>query len=444
MKRWTSTWAALVVAGFLVVSGTGFAQTPAAPTAPATTTQDKAEQGTPQEHLERADAALKSISPTAASGKAKSQIAELKKRVNALQKLTASNPSGAAAAPTGAKTEKADAKGASKWAAEAAAADKILGELLADTSATGAASATTPTGSNPTGTTGTSPSKATAAVTLDEETKAKLTTARASLTAFATAMSGSAPPPPATTSPSAQPAAASTASPAAATPTAEPATPASPTTPPPTQPATPPAAPAPAPQPTTRGRRHNLRRLLRRPRPAAQPPTQPAQPAEPATPAQPVASTTQAPTDPAAAQPKPDADGAKRALTAARDSLGEVTKLPAAQQLSGEPRTQLTQLIANFNELITTNTEWKASYAKVDANLTALMGAQTADESTTAPAAATAGATSTAGAATSAAGAVGTSGTTTNTLDPGVKAKLAEFRAHLKEFEKAANGSGQK
>jgi len=421
MRRWTSTWSALVVAGFLVVPGTGFAQTPAAPTASATTTQDKAEQGTPQEHLERVGAALNSISPTAANGKAKKQIAELKKRVNGLEKLTANNPSSPAAAPTGAKTEKADAKSGSKWATEAAAADKILGELLADTSATSAASATTPIGSNPTGTTGTSPSKATAAVTLDEETKAKLTTARASLTAFATAMSGSAPQPPATTSPSAQPAAASTASPAAATPTAEPATPASPPT---TQPVTPAAAPAPSPQPTT------------------QPPTQPAEPATPAQP--PLASTTQAPTDPAAAQPKPDADGAKRAMTAARDSLGEVTKLPAAQQLSGEPRTQLTQLVANFNELITTNTEWKASYAKVDANLTALIGAQTADESTTAPAAATAGATGAAGATTSAAGAVGTSGTTTDTLDPSIKAKLAEFRAHLKEFEKAANGSGQK
>ena len=404
MRRWTSTWSALVVAGFLVVPGTGFAQTPAAPTASATTTQDKAEQGTPHEHLERVGAALNSISPTAANGKAKKQIAELKKRVNALEKLTANTPSSPAAAHTGAKTEKADAKNGSKWATEAAAADKILGELLADTSATSAASAPTPIGSNPTGTTGTSPSKATAAVTLDEETKAKLTTARASLTAFATAMSGSAPQPPATTSPSAQPAAVSTASPAAATPTAEPATPASP--------------------------------------PTTQPPTQPAEPATPAQP--PLASTTQAPTDPAAAQPKPDADGAKRAMTAARDSLGEVTKLPAAQQLSGEPRTQLTQLIANFNELITTNTEWKASYAKVDANLTALIGAQTADESTTAPAAATAGATGAAGATTSAAGAVGTSGTTTDTLDPSIKAKLAEFRAHLKEFEKAANGSGQK
>jgi hypothetical protein len=125
-----------------MVPGTGFAQTPAAPTASATTTQDKTEQGTPQEHLQRVDAALNSISPTAASGKAKAQITELKKRVHELEKLTANNPSGAAAAPTGAKTDKADAKSASKWAAEAAAADKILGELLADTSATGAASAT--------------------------------------------------------------------------------------------------------------------------------------------------------------------------------------------------------------------------------------------------------------------------------------------------------------
>ena len=93
MKRWTSTWAALVVAGFLVVPGTGFAQTPAAPTASATTTQDKAEQGTPQEHLQRVDAALNSISPTAASGKAKAQIAELKKRVHELPRASSSTAS---------------------------------------------------------------------------------------------------------------------------------------------------------------------------------------------------------------------------------------------------------------------------------------------------------------------------------------------------------------
>ena len=35
------------------------------------------------------------------------------------------------------------------------------------------------------------------------------------------------------------------------------------------------------------------------------------------------------------------------------------------------------------------------------------------------------------------------SGSITDTLDPGIKAKLAEFRAHKWEYVKAANGSGQ-
>ena len=127
-------------------------------------------------------------------------------------------------------------------------------------------------------------------------------------------------------------------------------------------------------------------------------------------------------------------DAAKQALTAARDTLSQMTQLPAAQQLSGETRTQVSQLISSFNELITTTAEWKASYAKVDANLTSLIGAQTADETPAAAAAATP--------ATGAAGAVGTSGTTT--LDPALKAKLVEFRAHLREFEKAAGGADAK
>jgi hypothetical protein len=107
-----------------------------------------------------------------------------------------------------------------------------------------------------------------------------------------------------------------------------------------------------------------------------------------------------------------------------------MTQLPAAAQLSGEARNQVAQLISNFNELITTSTEWKASYAKVDANVSSLIGAQSSDESAAAPAAGTAGA-------------VGTSGTSTGSLDPALKAKLVEFRTHLKEFEKAAGGSGQ-
>jgi hypothetical protein len=117
-----------------------------------------------------------------------------------------------------------------------------------------------------------------------------------------------------------------------------------------------------------------------------------------------------------------------------------MTQLPAAQQLSGENRTQVTQLIANFNELITTNTEWKASYAKVDANVTALIGSgDTPDEPKTTPTPAPAGTSGAAGTT----GAVGTSGTAATSIDPQVKAKLAEFRTHLKAFEKAAGGGSK-
>ena len=137
-----------------------------------------------------------------------------------------------------------------------------------------------------------------------------------------------------------------------------------------------------------------------------------------------------------------------------------MTQLPAAQQLSGENRTQVTQLIANFNELITTNSEWKASYAKVEANLNALIGsADATDEPKAAPPAATAeaagtrhgrhggrGTAGTAGTAgaTGTSGSVGTSGTAAASIDPQVKAKLTEFRAHLKDFEKAAGGGASK
>ena len=115
-------------------------------------------------------------------------------------------------------------------------------------------------------------------------------------------------------------------------------------------------------------------------------------------------------------------------MTAARESLSQLTQLPAAAQLTGDARTQVSQLISNFNELITTNTEWRASYAKVQANLNALVGDQRTDES---PAAAP---------APGAAGAVGTSGTTG--VDPAIRAKLVEFRTHLMDFEKAAGGGG--
>src|SRR5262245_19009810 len=99
-----------------------------------------------------------------------------------------------------------------------------------------------------------------------------------------------------------------------------------------------------------------------------------------------------------------------------------MTQLPAVQQLTGEARTQVSQLISNFNELITTNADWRSSYAKLSTNLNALVGAQSTDEG--------------APRATGTAGAVGTSGTVT--IDPAIKAKLIEFRSHLEKFEKAA------
>src|SRR6185436_14168735 len=142
-------------------------------------------------------------------------------------------------------------------------------------------------------------------------------------------------------------------------------------------------------------------------------------PAAPATPSQ-----AQAAQQPPAAAQSVDTDAVKKHLTAARDSLSQLTQLPAAAQLSGDARNQVSQLIANFNELISTSSDWRAPYGKLQSNLNALVGEQRADESP-APAA-------------GAAGAVGTSGTTT--LDPGIRAKLVEFRTHLADFEKAAGG----
>lgn len=151
----------------------------------------------------------------------------------------------------------------------------------------------------------------------------------------------------------------------------------------------------------------------------AQPPAQP--------PTSPPATTGAA--DPAAQPPAPAAQpneqAAKQHLTAARNALSEMTQLPAASQLTGDARTQVSQLITNFNELITTPMAWKASYEKVEANLNALLGSATADES--------------AARTTGTEGAVGTSGTVA--VDPAIKAKLIEFRDHLDKFEKAAGES---
>src|SRR5258708_14684879 len=132
----------------------------------------------------------------------------------------------------------------------------------------------------------------------------------------------------------------------------------------------------------------------------------------------------------AAAQPqdkKVDAAAAMQHLSEARNTLSQLTSMPEAARLQGDARTQVSQLISNFNELITAQAEWRSAYAKVDASLAALLGPEAPDQ-TRPPAGRT--------------GAVGTSGATQ--LDPAIRAKLVAFRTHLKEFERAAdsNASG--
>lgn len=395
MKRWTSTWAAMVVAGFLAVPAAGSAQT-AAPQTPSamTAAQGAAEQGTPQEHLRKADAALNDISADAITGNAKTQIAELKKHVNALQTMTASGATSATS---------------SDWSAEAAAADRILSGLLAGTPQTGTPSASTAGEPRPTGTSGTTSPSATAAVSLDQETRANLQKVRENLTAFAAAMGRTASPSssspdktaPSETAPTSQASAQSSTAPVE-----ESGSTTAPT----------------AAQAATTGQQPQAESATQPPASAQAPGQQPAD-----NPAGQAPSTTASATA-SAAPGQADTDAAKQALTAARDTLSQLTQLPAAQQLTGESRTQVSQLISHFNELITTNTDWKASYAKVEADLTSLMGPQTADESPAAAPAATPGA-------------VGTSGTAAASLDPAIKAKLGEFRTHLNAFEKAAGGA---
>jgi hypothetical protein len=133
---------------------------------------------------------------------------------------------------------------------------------------------------------------------------------------------------------------------------------------------------------------------------------------------------------------------------AARESLAQITQLPAAGQLTGEARTQVAQLISNFNELITTQSNWRASFEKVDANVTALIGSENGDAEATAGAAPTTAAGAqpsapgaqppTTQAPTATPGSVGTAGSTTVEIDPAIRAKLVEFRQHLAQFEKAS------
>jgi len=358
--------------------------------------QSQAEQPlTPQDHLKKAQEAANDINATAIPAKNRSSLAEMKKHLSNLDKATASGAPSTPAEPAGKGSDAA--KSAPSWGTEVAAIDKIISEMVGSESSTPA----TPT---PTGTSG-----STSATTIDDATRAKLMEVRAQLTAYAAGMAGASTP---KTEAAATPAA------AASTATAEPPAAAAPA---PSSSPAPSASPAESPAPA------------QGPAPAPQQnpaPTQP-DPNAGAPTQQPPAS--QPPAAAAAqAQPQVDTDAAHRHLLAARETLAQLTQLPAATQLNGEARNQVSQLITNFNELITTQANWKASYDKVSANLTTLLGADNSD------AAAMAGVPTATAGETPAPGAVGTSGTATIELDPAIRAKLVELRKSLNDFKKAA------
>ncbi|MBA2304951.1 MAG: hypothetical protein H0W08_20295 [Acidobacteria bacterium] len=377
MTRSTTKWTlACTAAALITLPAVGAAQTQATPQPP--TAQPPAtsqQQPTPtagstvaaREHLAKATAALAEIKTATLSVRAKTQVAEVKRRLNTLERTVATNEKPSAAGAANRSPAATTGSRAANWGTEVAAIDKALTTLLGPDSGTSSGAAT------PTGTGGSKPA---ATVALDDATRASLTQVRTHLTAFATAMAGG------------QPQASST------PPTAEP-TGATPTT------STSPTQPDPmAPQTSSASSAAGV--------PAS---------GTPATSTSPAAQST--------ATAQPDEPAARRHLTEARNTLSAMTQLPAASQLTGEARTQVSQLISNFNELITAQSEWRGSYTKVSANLASLLGPETTG-ATTDPAAT--------------AGAVGTSGSAASTMDPTLRDKLVELRRNLSDFEKAAGG----
>jgi collagen type VII alpha len=364
MKRSTTRWTtALAAVALLGMPAAGSAQTGTTPQ-PQAATAAQAEAREPGEHLREARAALDDIDAAAVTGRAKTQLTQLKQHISALERAaSARSAASAAASATGTQAR------SNNWSTELAAADRILTEMLGTASATGTAGATGTSGTA--GATGTS--GAASGTVEDEAARAKLMEVRKHMTKFAAAIGGTAD----RTDTSAASAAGSSSSPAAGSTAGS--TPATGTS-------------------------------------AAQPPAG-------------TTPTAQQPEDPqqqSAAQV--DTEAARRHLTEARETLSEMTQLPAAATLTGDTRTQVNALIANFNELITNQTDWRASYKKVEDNLAALLGPED-------PMAAGTGAT------TGTTGAVGTSGAGAATLDAEIRSKLEALRTKLNEFERAVGGA---
>jgi hypothetical protein len=383
ITRWTTTMATAAVLGLPVAGFANTRQAPAPQPQPAqpqaTQPQPASPAATPQQPAQPAQV----VSPKEHLGQAKAAAdsitetsvpAKSRKQLAELKKhLAALEKAASSATPTATPAGGTAAKSNTNWATDVAAIDKNITEILGSETAT--TTSATPGGAGTTG-------KAATAIAIDAATRAKLMDVRTHITAYAASMSG-------------------TAAPKADAPMANLE---------PTAAATPAQAPSMTPATTT--------------------PATATTPAATATSPAAVAST-------GAAEKSPvDADAAHRALTASQSSLTQFTQLPAAAQLSGDARTQVGQLIVNFNELTSAQSNWRESYAKVAANLTALLGPDNGDVAATATAPAATVPTATPGA-------VGTTGATTVALDPTLRAKLVEFRSNLAEFVKASGGAAK-
>jgi hypothetical protein len=121
--------------------------------------------------------------------------------------------------------------------------------------------------------------------------------------------------------------------------------------------------------------------------------------------------------------------GVRDALAAARQSLADLTQLPAAAQLQGANREAIAKLISDFNTFATAQSDWRTKYKVVDESLDKLLA-----DAANAPAAAPAPEPATPPAP----GAEGAAPAGDGPLDPTIVDKLKQLRKNLDDFEAAS------
>ncbi len=113
-----------------------------------------------------------------------------------------------------------------------------------------------------------------------------------------------------------------------------------------------------------------------------------------------------------------DQQVARQALQSAQQSLAELTKLPSAATLQGDPRTLVAGFISDFNAFATATTDWRSKYQAASASLNKTLEAAASAGSAPAPAPA--------------------EGEQAATWPPEIVEKLKEVRQHLDTFERAS------